>query len=263
MKERGRPTSSKQIPLAWRGSPSGDNQFTRGRGGPVVIVAEMIVKGLWLHHFRSIEDQVCLQPGLNVYVAPNEPAVKPDRSPKAAVHRKSWRTSKTEELITWQAELGRLKAHVLHADQGGGAGTDSHAWPSAREIRVAPISSIGGQAASGCGIGHGVVYSWTCSIWRSRRSSGVARQRLSQTDRQYRQAIMYDQALRQRELTEIREHEVDRRDFLLGPIVNNEYIRQQRQFCTGSPRTRNSGPYQIEYDHPSFRPDYVSTPIRK
>lgn len=228
--------------------------------------AEMIVKGLWLQHFRSIEDQVWqFQPGLNVFVAPNGTGKSNlIEALRLLSTGKSWRTSKTEELITWQAELGRLKAHVLHADQEEAeleqilTHGQVQGKPTAR--RTYKLNGVGKRRADI--VGELATVLFTPEDMQVFVAGPGARRELldnvlSQTDRQYRQAIQqYDQALRRRNklILKLREHEVDRRDFFYWDrllIQHGEYIHQQRHeflhWLTREPGIRE--PYQIEYDH--------------
>ena len=75
----------------------------------------MIITGLWLQNFRSIDDHHWhFDSGLNLFVAPNGSGKSNlIEAVRLLSTGRSWRTNQTKELIHWGEELARLKAQVL------------------------------------------------------------------------------------------------------------------------------------------------------
>lgn len=226
----------------------------------------MIIKGLWLQHFRSIEDQVWqFQPGLNLFVAPNgfgkSNLIEALRLLSTG---KSWRTSKTEELIAWEAELARLKVKLEH-QSGESVELEqvlTHGQLQGKKTarRTYKLNGVGKRRADI--VAELATVLFTPEDMQVFQAGPSARRDLidnvlTQTDRKYRQALQqYEQALRRRNklILQLREHEVSRQDFFYWDrllIQHGTYLHEQRheflRWLTFEPGIRER--YQVEYDH--------------
>ncbi len=226
----------------------------------------MIVSGLWLQHFRSIHEQVWqFQPGLNLFVAPNGTGKS---NLIEALHLlstgKSWRATKTDELISWGEELSRLKAKVT---QENGENVEIEQLLTVGVVQGSPtarrsykLNGVAKRRADTTGEFTTVLFTpENMSVFQSGPSSRreLLDEVLTQTDRQYRQALLkYDRALRRRNklILQLREGEVDRRDFFYWDrllIETGEYIHEKRhsflRWLETKPGIRE--PYKLFYDH--------------
>jgi len=230
------------------------------------IVGAMIVSGLWLQHFRSISEQVWqFEPGLNLFVAPNGSGKSNlIEALRVLSTGKSWRSTKTDELISWGEELCRLKAKVAKED---GEEADIEQLLTVGVVQGAPaarrsykLNGVGKRRGDVAGELATVLFTpEDMAIFQTGPSSRreLLDNVLIQTDRQYRQDLSkYDRALRRRNklILQLRDGEVDRRDFFYWDqllIETGSYIHEKRlaflQWLEARPGIRES--YKLFYDH--------------
>lgn len=232
----------------------------------VISYAQMLIKGLWLQHFRSIEEQVWqFKPGLNVFVAPNGSGKSNlIEAIRLLSTGKSWRTGKTEELIEWRTELARLKSTSLHASgekvELEQVLTHGQLQGKSTARRTYKINGVGKRRADI--VGEMATVLFTPEDMLIFQVGPAARRELlddilTQTDPKYRRALtQYDQALRRRNklILQLRDHEASRQDFFYWDrllIQNGTYLHEQRQTYLNwlqlDPGIREK--YQLEYDH--------------
>lgn len=177
---------------------------------------------------------------------------------------KSWRSAKTDELISWGEELSRLKAKISKQD-GEPAEVEQlltvgvvQGAPAAR--RSYKLNGVGKRRGDVAGELATVLFTpEDMAVFQTGPSSRreLLDNVLTQTDRQYRQALSkYERALRRRNklILQLREGEVDRRDFFYWDqllIETGGYIHEQRlaflQWLELQPGIRES--YKLFYDH--------------
>jgi DNA replication and repair protein RecF len=177
---------------------------------------------------------------------------------------KSWRSTKTDELISWGEELCRLKAKVVKED-GEQADVEQmltvgvvQGSPSAR--RSYKLNGVGKRRGDVAGELATVLFTpEDMSVFQTGPSSRreLLDNVLIQTDRQYRQSLSkYESALRRRNklILQLRDGEVDRRDFFYWDqllIETGGYIHEQRlaflRWLEARPGIRES--YKLFYDH--------------
>lgn len=226
----------------------------------------MHLTGIWLQHFRSVEDKVWqFTPGRNLFVAPNGTG----KSNLVEAIRllstgQSWRTRKTNELISWNQELSRIQGKVKKAD--GEEVTLEQIFTNGQlqgkrtAQRTYRLNGVNKRQTSV--VGELATVLFTPEEMEVFQAGPSARRRLLdevllQTDRQYRLALkQYEQALRRRNklILQLRERQVDRYDFFYWDnllIEHGGYIHEKRreflQWLSEQAGIRE--PYQLRYDH--------------
>jgi DNA replication and repair protein RecF len=226
----------------------------------------MIINGLWLQQFRSIAEQVWqFEPGLNLFVAPNGSGKSNlIESIRLLSTGKSWRTTKTDELIGWEAELARLKTKVTH-NSGEEIEleqllTHGIVLGKAAPRRTYKRNGVNKRRADLVGELPTVLFTpedmlvfQTGPAKRRELLDGV----LSQADREYRRSLQqYEQALKRRNrlILQLREGEISRYDFFYWDqllIQNGEYLHEKRQDFLHWLENRAGihEKYQVKYDY--------------
>lgn len=226
----------------------------------------MYLTGIWLQHFRSVEDFVWkLSPGRNVFVAPNGSGksnlIEAIRLLSTGV---SWRTRKTSELISWNQEVAQLQGRVQKAgdEEVVLEQTLTHGQLQGRRTAQRTYRLNGVNRRQSSVVGELATVLFTPEEMEVFQAGPSARRRLLdevllQTDRQYRLSLkQYEQALRRRNklILQLRDHEVDRYDFFYWDqllIEHGSYIHEKRrEFLQWlSDRTGIRERYQLQYDH--------------
>jgi len=234
----------------------------------------MYLTGIWLQHFRSIEDKVWqFTPGRNLFVAPNGSGKSNlIEAIRLLSTGHSWRTRKTNELISWNQELARLQGKLkkgdgeeLSLEQMLTNGVLQGKRTAQRTYRLNGVnkrqSSVVGELAT-------VLF--TPEEMEVFQAGPSARRHLLdevliQTDRQYRLSLkQYEQGLRRRNklIMQLREHQVDRYDFFYWDqllVEHGGYIHEKRKeflaWLKEQPGIRES--YQIVYDHSTITEERI------
>lgn len=226
----------------------------------------MILTGLWIQDFRSFpEKQVRLEPGLNIWSAPNGTGKSNlVEAIQLLATGESWRSHQTDELIRWESEFGRVKGKVrlssneeIDLEQIFTHGSIQGKRTNKRLYRV---NGVGRRAQEAVGQLLTVLFTPEDMNVFQAGPSGRRRlldQVLDQVSPNYRHSRRtYDQALRRRNklILQLREGEADRYDFFYWDrllIEHGSVLHDVRSAFLHWLNTQSGirEPYQVVYDH--------------
>ncbi len=226
----------------------------------------MRIDGLWLQNFRSFaEKHWVFAPGLNVLAAPNGSGKSNlIEAIQLLATGESWRADRTEELIRWQSELGRIKGKVeldsgeiIDLEQIFTAGSIQGKRTNKRLYRV---NGVGRRSSEAAGQLQTVLF--TPEDMNVFQAGPSARRRLldrllDQVWPDYRRSRRgYEQALRRRNklIVQLRTGQADRYDFFAWDrllIEHGTVLHTARaeflQWLSQQDGIRE--PYRVTYDH--------------
>ncbi len=218
-----------------------------------------------MQDFRSFGDRHwSFLPQLNIFAAPNGSGKSNlIEAVQLLASGESWRAQRTEELIRWDAELGRIKGlvqlvsgEVVNLEQIFTNGTIQGKRTNKRLYRV---NGVGRRAMEAVGQLRTVLFTPEDMNVFQAGPSGRRRlldQLLDQVEPTYRRSRRtYDQALRRRNrlILKLREGEADRYDFFYWDqllIEHGAVLHEQRQkflsWLNTQPGIRET--YRVSYD---------------
>jgi DNA replication and repair protein RecF len=226
----------------------------------------MKLTGIWLQNFRSFsEKHWAFKPGLNVLAAPNGSGKSNlIEAIELLSAGESWRADRTEELIRWDSEFGRIKGKIeldggekIELEQVFTAGSIQGKRTNKRLYRV---NNVGRRANEATGQLQTVLF--TPEDMNVFQAGPSARRRLldrllDQVCPDYRRSRrLYEQALRRRNklILQLRAGEADRYDFFAWDrllIEHGSVLHAARaeflQWLNARDGIRE--PYRLTYDH--------------